>query len=124
MDILKLKEAKIEAPVVPYLNVSVFIVQKCNFNDEFLVEHMQIPLAELDGKPLSFFDPYMGRRKESTVKIAVAKAKGKTLYLVEDKVGERSVFQLEPLSTDMRYTEDNDERTLISVHLSLTSYKY
>lgn len=124
MDLLKLKEAKIEAPVVPYLNVSVFIVQKCNFNDEFLVEHMQIPLAELDGKPLSFFDPYMGRRKESTVKIAVAKVKGKNLYLIEDKVGERSVFQLEPLSTDTRYTEDNDERTLISVHLSLTSQKY
>ena len=124
MDVLKLKNVEIDAPVCPYLNVAVYIVQKCNFNDEFLVEHMQIPLAELDGKPLSFFDPYMGRRKESTVKIAVAKAMGRTVYLIEDKEGARSSFKIDILGYDTRYTENNDERTLISVHLSLTSQKY
>ncbi len=124
MNILEMKEAKVEDPAYPYLNVAVYIVQKCNFNDEILVEHMQIPLAELNGKPLSFFDPYMGRRKDSTVKIAVAMAKEKELWLIEDKDGTRSSFQIGSFGRDTRYTEDYDERTLISVHLSLTSYKY
>ena len=124
MDVLALKEAKVEAPAYPYVNIAVYIVQKCNFNDEFLVEHKQIPLAELNGKPLDFFDPYMGRYKQSTVKIAVAFAKDKELYIVEEKGGVRSSFRLDAFGSDKRYTENNDERTLISVHLSVTSYKY
>ena len=124
MDILKLKTVEIEATAYPYLSVSVYIVQKCNFNDEFLVENAYIPLSELNGKPISFFDPYLGRKKDSNVKIAVAKAHGKTLHLIEDKDGELSAFQLGALWYDTRYTEDHDDRTLISVHLSLTSQKY
>ncbi len=124
MDVLKMKEVEIDAPAFTYLNVSVFIVQKCNFNDEFLVEHLQVPLSELAGKPISFFDPYMGRKKDSNVKIAVAKVAGKTLHLVEDKEGTLSSFKLGALSYDTRYTENYDERTLISVHLSLTSQKH
>ena len=124
MNVLEWKEAKIEAPAYPYLNISVYIVQKCNFNDEFLLEHMQIPLADLEGKPIAFFDPYMGRYKDSAVKIAVAMAKGKRLWLIEDKGGTLSSFELDSFGSDTRYTEDYDERTLISVHISLTSYKY
>ena len=124
MDVLKLKEVEIDAPAYPYLSVSVYIVQKCNFNDEFLVEQTYIPLSELDGKPLSFFDPYLGRKKDSNVKIAVAKAQGKTLCLMEEKGGELSSFELASSWYDARYTENYDERTLISVHLSLTSQKY
>ena len=117
-----MKEARVKDPFYSYLTVSVYIVQKCNFNDEFLVEHKQIPLKELDGKELLWFDPYLGRYPESKVKIAVAKAEGKALSLLEDESGTVTERKLDDVA--YKYTENYDERTLISVHFLLTSYKY
>ena len=120
-DILKRKEAYVEAPTFRYINVGVYIVQKCNFNDEWLVEHRQIPVEDIHEKPLSWFDPYLGRYPRSDVKIAFAVVKGTKLWFLEDKNG---VISLKNGDNYAAYVEDMDERTLISVHISVTSYKY
>ena len=98
------------------LHVAVMHVQKCNFNDTYYLHTEDIPLASLDGAPLRWFDPYYGYGKNTDVRVAVAYATDKVLYMLEKRGDEITVHKKEPVM-DVIITDSNDKSTFIASHM-------
>ena len=116
-EILALDRFECVSPKRKYVNVHVFVVMRCNFNDERLVEDLSFDFAENTGKPLAWFDPYLGRNPKSDIRIAFAYADGEALYFIEEKGGQRAVIRKDYLSTHY-YTDDNDKSTILAAHIN------
>lgn len=118
-EVLKLNECKIESVKYKYVKICVYLVQKCNFNDEFLVENVTVNLQDIKNKPLKFYDAFLGKLGGNTKQVAIAYVNDKKLYLIEKegknvKVIEGNVFSV--------FTEDYDERLIISTHINTTNF--
>ena len=121
-EILKLEKCIVKNPRDKYISVFVYIVQKCNFNDEFLIEEKWLETAALDGKPLEWFDLYLGRYEKSKTEIAFAYIDGKNVYFLERKDGQTKVVKKNQFTH--YFSENYDERRLISSHIDGRSRKF
>ena len=98
-------------------HITVYYVARANFNDEMLVECVDIPFSELEGKPLRWIDPYFGRSKIGKTKIAFVYADSEALYvIVDDGEGKRTVRRIEKIMTEY-LAEDYDKSSILSAHI-------
>ena len=97
------------------IRISVYLVSRRSFNDERLIESQEIPLVELQDKPIAFRDVYLGKKAGNKTKVAFVCMEGKTLYFLEDN-GEKVTVKKR---TDFpyTYTDDYNEGYLISAHI-------
>ena len=97
------------------IRISVYVVSRRSFNDERLIESQEIPLVELQDKPIAFHDVYLGKKAGNKTKIAFVCIEGKTLYFLEDN-GEKVTVKKR---TDFpyTYTDDYNEGYLIAAHI-------
>lgn len=116
-EILKMERFTAASPYCTTASLSVYVVAKCNFNDEMLVDSKTLTFSELLEKPLEWFDPYMGRSKVSNIRIALAYVDKDRMYFIEDDgKGNRKVLRKDKLMTHY-YVEDLDKATLLSTHI-------
>ena len=98
------------------VSVSVFIVMRCNFNDQMMIEDLVFDFEENSGKPLQWIDPYLGRNPKNTARIAFAYADDSKLYFIEKDGDQRKLLSKEHTST-YYYTDDRDKTTIIATHI-------
>lgn len=108
-------EFKVVNSKVSYIHVSVYLVYRGNFNDERLVETLDISIDDLKDKELVWYDLYLGKKNDNTVKIAPAYLEGNELYLLQDDDGEISVVKKNGFV--MYYSDDYDEKYIISTQI-------
>ncbi len=113
-EVLDLKIA--QAQTKRTLHIAVMHVQKCNFNDTYYLHTEDVALSTLDGTPLAWFDPYYGYGKNTDVRVAVACATDKILYILEKRGDQITVHKKEP-AMDVIITDENDEKTFIATHM-------
>lgn len=65
---------------VGIIHFSVYLVFKCNFNDDRLIESLDIDVDTLKDKELTWFDLYLNRKKDNNVKIAPVYLERNELY--------------------------------------------
>lgn len=121
-EILNLKNCIVKNPREKYFSAFVYIVQKCNFNDEFLIEEKWLSVAELQDKPLEWFDPYLGKNPKSKTQIAFAYIEGANVYFLERTDGEIKLVKKNEYTH--YFTDDYDERTLIAAHIDGRTRKF
>ena len=97
------------------INVSVFHVYRGNFNDERLIESKTFKISELEGKPLEWFDIYLGRKTDNKIKIAFVSLDENVLYFWEDDGTRRELRKRD--SFTYIYSDDYDESHLIAAHI-------
>ena len=110
-----LDEFKVVNSKVSYIHVSVYLVYRGNFNDERLVETLDISIYDLKDKELVWYDLYLGKKNDNKVKIAPAYLEGNELYLLQDDDGEISVVKKNGFV--MYYSDDYDEKYIISTQI-------
>ena len=110
-----LNEFKIVNSRASYIHVSVYLVYRGNFNDERLVETLDISIDDLKDKELVWYDLYLGKKNDNKVKIAPAYLEGNELYLSQDDDGEISVVKKNGFV--MYYSDDYDEKYIISTQI-------
>ena len=49
------------------VNFSVSLVYRGNFNDDRLIDSKKVIFAEIENKPLVWFDVYLGKKKDNKV---------------------------------------------------------
>ena len=115
-EILALDRFTCAAPKPRIVSVCVFMVMRCNFNDERLIADLEFNCAEQDGKPIEWIDPYLGKNPKSLLRIAFAYADNEAVYFIEETNGQRNVIK-KPLLTTRYYTDDFDKSCIIAVHI-------
>lgn len=120
-EILNLENCVVENPKWKCVHCFAVLVQNCNFNDEFYIADRTSLAEDLNGKPLVWFDPYLGKYKASDIKIAIAYVSGYDIHYIEEKNGEKTV-KTATISQDVG-VEKYDDRQLIVARLSLSDYK-
>ena len=71
------------------VEIAVFVVMSCNFNDERLVREERISVGTLQDRPLLWFDPFFGRGDGTKLAIAEITADSFTYLLQKDGQTER-----------------------------------
>ena len=104
-----------------YIKIGIFIVMKCNFNDERLIENVCIPVQELADKPIVYIDLFNGKSKDKIKKIAFTSLFGdKLTAIVKDGV-QNQLCTIKSIGE--YFTEDYNESTIISAHITLHKKK-
>ena len=78
---------------VGIIRLSVYLVYKCNFNDDRLIESLYINVDTLKDKELTWYDLYLNRKKDNNVKIAPVYLERNELYFLENNNGKISVVK-------------------------------
>ena len=78
---------------VGIIRLSVYLVYKCNFNDDRLIESLDINVDTLKDKELTWFDLYLNRKKDNNIKIAPVYLERNELYFLENNNGKISVVK-------------------------------
>ncbi len=113
--ILTLDKFTVENPKTQTLHVSVNLVYRGNFNDERLIDSREFHVQELANKPLVWFDLYLGKKPNNSVKIAFAYLKNRDLYFLEDDGTKITVVKKDTFSH--YYSDDYDEKYIISTQI-------
>ncbi len=66
------------------INISVFYVARASFNDEMLVESLEIKIEDIKDKDLYWFDLYLGRKSDNKIKIAIAYIENEYIHFLFD----------------------------------------
>ena len=111
---------RVNSPKYKYLKISVYLVHRCNFNDEFLIAGESIELGTLKDKELVWLDPYLGKGKNEEKRIALISSDDANLTLRIKKGCEVSEETSELI---IYISDDYDETYIISAHISLSNYK-
>ena len=99
------------------IHVSVFHVQRCNFNDERLIESLVIPLSEIKDKPLFWFDPYLGKFDTGKVSVAISEIGDETITMLEKRDGGIKKHTIEPIFQSFIISDDFDKSCIIAAHI-------
>ena len=78
---------------VGIIRLSVYLVYKCNFNDDRLIESLDINVDTLKDKELTWYDLYLNRKKDNNVKIAPVYLERNELYFLKNNNGKISVVK-------------------------------
>lgn len=100
---------------VDIIRLSVYLVYKCNFNDDRLIESLDINVDTLKDKELTWYDLYLNRKKDNNVKIAPVYLERNELYFLENNNGKISVVKKNGFAK--YYCENYDDELLISTHI-------
>ncbi len=103
-----------------YIYNAIFIVQKCNFNDEWLVKSRYFKIEEFINKPLVWFDLFDGFYKNGNIKFAFTSVEEENLFILVDDGKQRILYKLD--NYDL-LVEDNDKTTLVSSKFSMSEKK-
>ena len=121
-DVLKLERCTVGDTPIKYIEISVFMVARGNFNDERLIETRWLCLEKIKDKPFEWVDLYLGKKTASTKKIAIAYVQGAEVYFLEsDADGVRAVKKNEYTHY---YSDDHDDGFIISAHIEATTSKW
>ena len=100
---------------VGIIHFSVYLVYKCNFNDDRLIESLYINVDTLKDKELTWYDLYLNRKKDNNVKIAPVYLERNELYFLENNNGKISVVKKNGFAK--YYCENYDDELLISINI-------
>lgn len=78
---------------VGIIRFSVYLVYKFNFNDDRLIETLDINVDALKDKELNWYDLYLNRKKDNNIKIAPVYLERNELYFLENNNGKISVVK-------------------------------
>ena len=62
------------------IHFSAYLVYKCNFNDDRLIESLDINVDTLKDKELTWYDLYLNKKKDNNIKIAPVYLERNELY--------------------------------------------
>ncbi len=111
---------QVKASRCQYILMSVWVVMKCNFNDEMLIESRYFNVNDLIDKPIVWHDLYLGKSKNVVKKIAFSSLKGNKLSVIICDCEDKKEYNLN--SYDF-FVDDKDEKTLITCKISLHEKK-
>ena len=118
-EILNLEKFVAIETKIKRINLSVFSVQKCNFNDEWLIDSIDFNVDEIKDKPLFYTDLFLSKKKDNKLKIAFAYLKGNDIYFIVDDGKEKKVVKKDGFTHI--FTEEKDDRTFFATHINLFS---
>ena len=78
---------------VGIIRLSAYLVYKCNFNDDRLIESLDINVDTLKDKALTWYDLYLNKKKDNNIKIAPVYLERNELYFLENNNGKISVVK-------------------------------
>ena len=113
-----MKKTIVNSKKYTQLCVSVRYVFRANFNDTYFIEDHKTELGTLDGKELSFFDPYYGNGKGSLAEVALAFVDDDKFVLYEKRADVIKKVEHD-IMLEHIVCDDNDESTLIAAHISI-----
>lgn len=103
------------------IHFSVYMVYRGNFNDERLIESLEINVDNLKDKELSWYDLYLNKKDDNNIKIAPVYLEGNELYFLENNNGKISVVKMNGFTK--YYSDDYDDKYLISTQIYCSSKK-
>lgn len=113
---------RIDSAVGDKLVITVQYVFRANFNDSYFLDSYEINIDELSREGLYWFDPYFGRSKKGTTRVALA-AVGKDYFtFLKDEGGKITKEKLE-LYMDFIVCEDYDESMMLAAHITTRKKK-
>ena len=98
-----------------FINFSVYLVYRGNFNDEMLIADYVFDIASMNGNNLKWIDLYLGKLPNNDIKIAPVFLDGNDLYLLEEQSSNVKVVKKQAFT--MYYSDDYDEKYIISTHI-------
>lgn len=113
------KKFKVVNSNVSFIHISVYMVYRGNFNDERLIDSIDINVDELKNKYLVWYDLYLNKNDNNKIKIAPVYLEGNDLYFLEDN--NRNINVVKKDSFTKCYSEDFDERYIISTQIYCSS---
>lgn len=103
------------------IHFSVYMVYRGNFNDERLIESLDINVDSLKDKGLTWYDLYLNKKDDNNIKIAPVYLEGNELYFLENNNGKISVVKKNGFTK--YYSDDYDDKYLISTQIYCSSKK-
>ncbi len=117
----KINKFRLEASPYAYIKIGIWIVMKCNFNDERLIENVCIPVQELVDNPIVYLDLFNVKCKNKLKKIAFTSLSSDKLTAIIDDGDKKQLCTIN--SVGQYFTEDYNETMLISAHVTLHKNK-
>lgn len=103
------------------IHFSVYMVYRGNFNDERLIESLNINVDSLKDKELTWYDLYLNKKDDNNIKIAPVYLEGNALYFLENNNGKISVVKKNGFTK--YYSDDYDDKYIISTQIYCSSKK-
>ncbi len=100
------------------LSITIEYVFRGGFNDTYWLEERTINIDELDKESLTWFDPFNGKNKLSTILVALAYCSDERFVILE-KVGDKVKEHEVKVPFSFIACEDYDESKLIAAHIKL-----
>ena len=117
-------EIKYDRPIIEtkkndLIRITVQHVFRANFNDTYWLDEIDLPISEIDRAALTWFDPFFGRSKRNTLKVAIVSCSDDQLVILE-KDGDTVKENKSGYFTECVVTEDFDDSVFLAAHISLT----
>ena len=97
------------------IHISVCAVNRGSFNDERLIESLDIKINDIKDKGLYWLDLYLGKKSDNKIKIAPVYLEGRQLYLLKDDGDGISIVKKDGFS--IYFSDDLDESHIISTEI-------
>ena len=104
------------------LVITVEYVFRANFNDSYYLETHEIDINTLSRDELYWFDPYFGRSKIGTSRVALVEYSKENFTFIENEGGKVREQKLEPYMTFI-VCEDYDSSMLLAAHIRIERAK-
>lgn len=109
------EEFKVVNSDIQIINMSVYKVYRGNFNDERLVNSIEILVDDLKDKKLVWYDLYLDEKNDNTVRLAPVYLEDNELYFLKSEEGEISVVKMNGFT--ICFSDDYDEKYIISTQI-------
>ena len=106
-----------------FIHVCVYEVQKCNFNDQYLICDKWLSFAELDGAPLVWFDAYLGKNGADTQEVAIAYS-DREVFWVQCKTENGITAEEHEAYCDHICTVKSEGKTFLASHITIATRKW
>jgi len=97
------------------IHMSVYAVNRGSFNDERLLESLDIKIKDIKDKELLWLDLYLGKKSDNKIKIAPVYLEGRQLYFLQDDGDGISIVKKDGFS--IYFSDDLDESHIISTEI-------
>ena len=108
---------KVTNEKVKTLHISVFSVMKACFNDEMLLDSLDIKIEDIKGKELFWFDPFL-KRGRGSVTVALSEIDSDSFTLLINEGGKIKCEKHELYMTHY-ITEEYDKSSFIASHIEI-----
>ena len=100
------------------LVITVEYVFRANFNDSYYLETHEIDIDSLSHDELYWFDPYFGRSKIGTSRVALVEYSKENFTFIEKNSEKTKEQRLDPYMTFI-VCEDYDDSMLLASHIRI-----